>query len=308
MKKVLIGIGIALAVLFLFMLLVPCVRKIEKLDPKTAAGGEGAFIQLGNKTNIHYIEKGAGDKNIILLHGFSSSVYTWKDNIDALAKTMHVYAIDMIGYGFSDKPAGIEYTYDTFADTLLEFMDKKGIKTAALCGNSMGGGIAIRFAAKHPERVEKLILVDSAGYKHKGTGAIALLGAPIIGRFLFSANSPSAMARIMKKLCFYDKSKVTPERVAAYYKTFRVKGAAMAASNTVREMKNNTLQDDITGIKKPTLIIWGDKDALIDPINATYFNSDIQGSKLVTIPKCGHMPQEEKPEEFNKAVIEFMGK
>ena len=300
---------VALAVLLgLFVLIFPWFRNLENMNGQMAARGSGGkFIQLDNNINVHYVEKGTGKRNIILIHGFSSSVYTWKDVIGPLSRDYHVYALDLPGFGFSDKPRdNFTYDYENFAHTVRKFMDEKGIGKATVAGSSMGGGVAVKFAVLYPQRTDRVILVDSAGYaRTEGHGPLDLLAKPLLGRFLFSLNSPAAMKVILQRTSFHDDNLVTDERAQAYFKPFRVDGAAQAARTTFKNISGASLAQDIKKINKPTLILWGANDELIPPIYAKSFNSDIKGSKLVMVPGCGHLPEEENPEAFVKAVLEF---
>lgn len=306
MNKTMVFMLFSFIAILLFLLLFPSVRNIENLDVRTAAGGEGAFLRLNNGANLHYVEQGAGDENIILVHGFSSNIFTWHNVLPELSRHMHVFALDMIGFGFSDKPADFEYSYAGFANVLLEFMDKKGIGRATIVGNSMGGGIAAEFTALHPERVDNLILVDSAGYGMKKRQSLEFLGMPLLGKFLFSMNSPAGMSIILKRAAFYDNSRVTRERAMEYFSPFRTEGAASAAMKTIKAIRKNPVSDNILRIRRPTLIVWGENDSLIPSSYAHKFHRDIKDSKLVLIPKCGHLPEEEKPKEFSKVVLDFL--
>jgi pimeloyl-ACP methyl ester carboxylesterase len=306
-----IQIILSLAVLLvLFVLLFPFFRRdLENMNGKMVAGDDAQFVQLEDKSWIHYVERGSGDRNLILIHGFCSSTFTWNDVIGPLSEHFHVYALDLPGFGFSDKPRDFDYDYENFAHAVRRFMDEKGIERATLAGNSMGGGVTAKFAALYPQRVDRVILVDSAGYPHEGKGAmpLKLLGAPLLGRFLFSLNSPGAMKIILQRTSFHDDAKVTDERARAYFDAFRVNGAGRAAKKTIVNIAASSLRDDIKKITAPTLIIWGENDELIPPEIAEDFHRDIKGSKLVVIPNCGHLPEEEKPEAFVAAVLEFMG-
>ena len=294
-------------VIFLFMVGFPYFRDMERMNGQMAAKNSGGeFIQLADKTNIHYVQKGDKGPNLILIHGFCSSVYTWKDVMEPLARDMRVYALDMMGFGFSDKPEKAEYSYGSFAKVVREFMDKKGIQTATIAGNSMGGGITVKFASMFPERTERIILVDSAGYAHKRVKGLNLLSKPVLGKFLFSLNSPTAMRFILQQTSFHNDNRVTPERAQAYFQPFRTAGAAMAAGRAMESISTNSLEEDIKKINKPTLIIWGKNDVLIPFEYAKKFESDIKGSKLMAIPNCGHLSEEEKPDEVVAAIRDFV--
>ncbi|MFH1539241.1 MAG: alpha/beta fold hydrolase [bacterium] len=304
--KILRTVIIFLIIVFGFVLVFPQLRKIE-----TGAGRElakeGEFVALDGGLEMRYIEKGEGDP-LILIHGFSSSAYSWKDNIDALAEHAHVYAIDLPGFGFSDKPAGFGYTYDDFAQSVGEFMDKMGIQSATLAGSSMGGAVCIRFTGLYAGRVDRLALVGSAGYPHEeGRNPLfAALMTPVVGPFLSSLNNARAMKAILKKTAFRDPAAVTNERAAAYFEPFRVKGARDAMLKTLDNALGTDMSGEIRRIDKKTLLVWGDSDALVPLKYGEAFERDIPDSRLEVFENCGHLPQEERPEEFNKALITFL--
>lgn len=309
MKRAIKIIAAVVFLLAVFVLLFPFFRRdLENMNGKMAAGDDAQFVQMPDKTWIHYVERGTGDENLILIHGFCSSTYTWKDTIGPLSEKYRVYAIDLPGFGFSDKPADFSYDYENFAHAVRRFMDAKGIKRASFAGNSMGGGVTVKFAALYPQRVDRVILVDSAGYPHHGQGAapLKLLGMPVLGRFLFSLNAPAPMKIILQRTSFHDDSKVTDERAAAYFQPFLVNGASRAAQNAIKSIGGASLRNDVTKITAPALIVWGENDELIPPESAKQFHKDLKGSKLVMIPSCGHLPEEEKPEEFVSAVLDFL--
>jgi len=143
----------------------------QSLDSWTGKYAQGKFVDLdGHKT--HYIEKGEGEP-IILLHGFFFDSYLWAENIDALAKNNKVYALDLWGFGYSTREL-LDYSYQLYVDQVLRFMDHLDIRRASLVGQSMGGGTAIVFCLQHRQRVNKLLLVNSAVYPIHCHGQVRL--------------------------------------------------------------------------------------------------------------------------------------
>jgi pimeloyl-ACP methyl ester carboxylesterase len=256
-----------------------------------------------------YIEQGTGNETIVFIHGFSSSLYTWRQCAGQIAAKHHVVALDLKGFGFSGKPPS-EYTVDEYVAFLMRFMDALGVQKATLCGNSMGGNIAWRAALKYPDRVDKLILVDASGYEEKHSGIPLFLK---LGRFpgvgeLLSVFMTRGRVRSALESAYYDSSRVTERTVSAYYYSMKTEGAMRAVLARLRRGGGDAgqWQGRIPEIKTPTLIIWGENDKWIEKENAIRFHKDIRGSMLVIIPECGHVPQEEKPAELVSAVLEFM--
>ncbi|MFA6448726.1 MAG: alpha/beta hydrolase [bacterium] len=306
-KRFFLYASIAAVALVLFAIIFPLVHKVETLDPR-AATKEGAFIDLDNGLTLHYYEAGKGEP-VVMVHGFLGCGYTWRKNIPALtAAGYHVFAPDLPGFGFSGKPRDIEYNYKTFADALNRFLDAKGVKRATLIGNSMGGGVSIRFALDYPDRINKLILVDASGIKHDRNVFFKLITIPGVNSFIGSLFSRGTVMAAMKQSMFYDSKMATPEDADVYLAALRTPGSLNAAAMTMKTNKFDYDDEDFAKIKAPTLIIWGDKDKVISPAVASVFHHRIAGSQLVMIPKCGHLPQEEKPAEFNKIVLDFLKK
>ena len=188
---------------------------------------------------------------------------------------------------------------------MLDFMEALKVDRAILVGHSWGGGIAVDLALHHPERVEKLILIDSTGYPPKSSLVAWLLKLPGIGRFLLAASDRKTFENILKEKVFFNPGLVTKEEVEGWMRPYYVRGAAQAAL----ELRNYhfDMAEEIRNISQPTLIIWGKEDKALPAEMAERFRQDIKNSVLQIIPNCGHNPQEEKPEEVNGLIKWFAG-
>ena len=257
---------------------------------------EKETLVFGQK--ISYVEAGSGP-TVILLHGLGGSARGWQPNIGPLAEKFHVIAVDQIGFGKSDKPL-TNYRIRTYVDFLDQFCKQLKIERASLVGSSMGGWIGVLFTAAFPDRVDKLVLADAAGY------------APpkdIDPRIFYSLNPTTreGMKALTAKV-FYNKFFLTDAAID-------VSMAARLAAGDGYTIKSITesiirgedfLDDTVKTIKHPTLIIWGREDGLTPLADGQRFNKDIAGSKLVVFDQCAHVPNFEKPAEFNSAVINFL--
>lgn len=256
---------------------------------------------------IHYLEKGEGTP-LVLIHGYTSSTYTWKDQFAELAKQYRVIAVDLKGFGFSDKPDG-DYSRRAQGEVVARLLDKLNIERAWLVGNSMGGETALNVAADHPEKVLGLVLIDSAGVKVQGRTSLApwYLQLPVVGRLLTAlALTSDRLVRAGLEKSFYDDSKITDERVSAYYQPLRTLGGQLSATRARAQFELFPVEDKIPLIKAPTLIIWGAEDELIPLEAGRKLNELITGSKLVVFDKCGHVPQEEMPERVLNEITGFV--
>ena len=244
--------------------------------------------------HIHYDEAGQGPV-LILLHGLGSNAGIWVNNIAPLAAHYHVYAPDQIGFGHSDKPL-LDYKIQTFVEFLQGFMESQNIKQAALAGNSLGGWIALDFAAQHPDLVGKLVLVNSAGLRF-GQGPVPDL----------NPSSLTSMRQLLE-LIFYNKQMVTDEFVHYAFANHLKDNDGYTIQRTLAGFAQDQFEESKLGsIHVPTLIIWGRNDELIPLAKGEQFHQGIAGSKMAVIDQCGHLPELEKPEEFDRVLTDFLG-
>jgi pimeloyl-ACP methyl ester carboxylesterase len=241
---------------------------------------------------VHYLEAGQGPV-LVLVHGLGSSSEVWRDSIHYLARGYQVVAIDLPGYGKSDKPRA-DYSVAYHAAALNDFIDTLGAGKVALVGNSMGGWISAITALNHPEKVSHLILVDSAGLRQDKLPTINL--------------NPSTKEeeRALLLSLFANRSFVTEKLVSDQWEYRKDMRPTVRVTLESFKSKLPFLEDRLNNIKVPTLIIWGKEDTLIPLSYAERFAKGIPGSKLVVIDSAGHLPQVEQPAAFYRAVKRFV--
>lgn len=255
-------------------------------------------------TRIRYLEAGDASKpTVILLHGLGGNAdLGWGFNMGALSAKYHVIAPDQIGFGKSDKPI-MNYRVGTYVDFLDKLMSELKIGKASLVGNSMGGWVAALYAAKYPVRVEKLVLVDAAGYAQAKNFDYRLLQR--------LAPSTRDGVRSMIRLIVYNSEMFMTDDAVDSFITARIAAndsfTVMALLKTI-ELGEDYFDAHLKSIKQPTLIVWGKQDGLTPVSDGERLKKDIVGSELVVFDKCGHIPQAEKAVEFNAAVIAFLEK
>jgi len=253
-------------------------------------------VVFGQK--INYVEAGSGP-TVILLHGLGGSWQSWHFNIAALAEKYHVVVPDQIGFGKSDKPF-VNYRIRTYVDFLDQFCKQLKIERATLVGNSMGGWIAAMFTASFPDRVEKLVLEDAAGYAPpKDFDTRVYWG--------LNPTTREGMKVLVAKV-FYSKAFQTEAAVDQSIAARLAAGDGYTINSITESIirGEDFLDDIVKTIKRPTLIIWGRQDGLVPLTEGERFNKDIAGSKMFVIDQCGHVPNIEKPGEFNAAVLKFL--
>jgi 2-hydroxy-6-oxonona-2,4-dienedioate hydrolase len=253
---------------------------------------------------LHYLEAGHGAP-VVLLHGLGGDGSRWAPNIEPLAKDFHVFALDQIGFGESDKPLA-NYHTGMLAEFLVGFLKAAGIPKASLVGNSMGAGVALYTAAKFPQMVDRIVLADGGGFRSP-SGRPAAATPEALHRRQIQNSVTRDETREFFRILFHDKSLVTDKmvddqlalRLRAAFTITKVQEAGEKGLGSLTEA-------DVRAVKAPTLIVWGKYDELADPAGADRLEAAISGSKKVIVDNCGHMPQLEKAAEFNALVREFL--
>jgi len=267
-----------------------------------------------NDVNTRYWAAGSGGPVVILIHGIGCAVESWELNIHELAKNNRVYALDLVGFGRSDKPK-IDYSFSVFAGFVKDFMMTQNIDRASLIGWSLGGGTSLQFAIDFPDKLEKLVLLASVGLGKEIHLMFRMSSIPLIGKLL-SRPSRKGLTRFFKE-CVFDHSLLTDEFVDFYYQLAASPGGHDAWLATLRNGVNfggvkkdilQNFQEHFNSIKAPTLIIWGKQDRVFPFNHANEAEKRLPNAEVYVIEQCGHCPQFEHPEAFNDRVIEFLNR
>jgi pimeloyl-ACP methyl ester carboxylesterase len=271
------------------------------------------FIEV-NGMQVHLRDEGPHDDPapIVLLHGTSASLHTWQGWAVALRDQRRVIRFDLPGFGLTGPSRDNDYSLAADVLFVRAVMDKLGVQRFVLAGNSLGGLIAWTVAARMPERVERLILVDAAGYPPQSLTtpqvvplAFRIARIPWLRR-LASNTLPRGLVENSLRQLYGDPAKVTPDLVDQYSEIARRQGNRDALGRRMDQAKPADLSL-LKKIKAPTLILWGGRDRLLPPELAHRFEHDIPGARLVVFDNLGHMPQEEDPERTVAAVRRFLG-
>lgn len=271
------------------------------------------YVKVGN-INTRFWTLGDEGASVILIHGLGGSVENWMFNINALAQRHRVYAIDLAGFGRSDKTQTLS-SFSQGAQFVNDFMEVQHINKASLVGNSMGGGVTLQFAIQFPDRIEKMVLVDSAGLGKELHLLLRLGSLPLIGELL---TKPSRKGTVrFLKACVYDPAMLTDELIELVYQLVSLPGAQKSFLSCLRSSVNflglragtvRSIVDNLTTIATPTLIIWGKQDRILPIAHAYVAKEKIPNAKLHILDPCGHIPQMERPEDFNTLLLEFLAR
>jgi pimeloyl-ACP methyl ester carboxylesterase len=314
MKTVLISFAIIVSVLAVFAAVFVAAnwapeRTVSDLQARWAPQ-PSQFVEAGGM-RVHVRDEGPKDAQspIVLLHGTGSSLHAWDGWAAALKGRWRIIRLDLPGFGLTGPSPDRVYSIDRDIGVVFAVLDKLGVPSCVLGGNSLGGAIAWRAAQSHPDRVEKLILVDAGGYPTQAISApigFKLARLPGIG-WLLSNTLPRFLVAQGFRNVFGDPSRVTPEMVDRSVELTQREGNRRALLDRFRQGRPGAFADRIKELKLPALIIWGGRDRLIPPANAAKFHKDIVGSTLIVFDDLGHAPEEEDPQRTVEAVKAFLG-
>ncbi|MGI8668807.1 MAG: alpha/beta fold hydrolase [Aridibacter sp.] len=268
------------------------------------------FVEVDGVT-IHYQEFGnATNPKMVLIHGYTASTYVWHTVAPQLADAgFHVISVDLVGFGYSDKPSWFDYSIASQARIILRFINCLGIGKATFVGSSYGGAVTSWFTLDNPERVEKLVLVGAVcNNEPKFSPIFRVVGMRGIGETVspFLIDSKRFLRHRMKGTL--DKTNhhlITEDRVESILRPLKAADAHYSLLMTARNWEADRIEEDAHLIEQPTLLIWGERDNVIPLKNGEKLYDRILNSRLVILKNCGHVPPEEKPELFVDLVTEF---
>lgn len=260
---------------------------------------------------VHFQEFGdASQPTIVLIHGYTASLYVWKTVAPMLADGgFHVVALDLIGFGYSEKPSWFDYAIASQARMAARFMNRLGIGQATVLGSSYGGAVAATLALDYPERVGKLVLVDTVCNDNlKNHPILRLAAIRGIGEALtpFLVDSRAFQRyRMRGTLAPANHDLITDDRVESILRPLTAADAHHSLLATSRAWSAGRIEEDAHLINQPTLIIWGEDDKVIPADDGYKLYESILNSRFFILKNCGHVPQEEKSDVFAKLVTEF---
>lgn len=264
---------------------------------------------------VHYrIEGNFSDTvPVVLLHGTFSSLYTWNAWVEHLKNHHKIIRMDLAGFGLTGPHPTNDYSLGVYLEFLEEFLNELKINKCILAGNSLGGEIAWRYSLNHPEKVQKLNLIDAAGYPIKMKNlplqevplSFIWLRIPWVRELSVKFSTPEVIRNSLKFL-YGDTSAVSDDLVKLYFDMANRIGNREAITERMESFGKEAPYEKIPSIEIPTLILWGKKDRLIPVENAFKFHDDLPNSQLTVFPGAGHMPMEEIPQKSLEAVENFL--
>ena len=269
------------------------------------------FIQAGG-INTRFWSFGDEGSTVILIHGLGASAEIWMHNVYALAKHHRIYVLDLAGFGMSEKPPPA-FTLLDYVRFIDNFMIALNIEHASLIGQSLGGGIALQYALQFPQKVDKIVLADCAGFGREVRWTLRLMSLPFVGELV--SRPTRTYVALFFKYAVYNPKTITEDFIDIYYKYFTQPGSQAFLLKIVRmsvdvfgakEEILNPVLENLHNIKQPAMIIWGENDGVF-PLKHAYSGKErISDSRLCVMKQCGHIPNFEKPEDFNRLVLDFL--
>jgi pimeloyl-ACP methyl ester carboxylesterase len=266
---------------------------------------DSGFLML-DSFMVHYLRAGTGGSPLILVHGGGMWLYSFRHNIPALSTYFSVIALDMPGYGYTlPLSARQRYGLEDTSEVLLQFMNRLGIDRASFLGHSWGGGWVLHFAHRHPERVEKLVLVDSSGLDVRDVIEWELLKCPVLGPLLLRLVTPGAVKKRLRR-SFYRKELVTEDMVHEVYLPLRFEHNLNLQIQIARHQDWSATGRALPEIRHPALVIWGENDRYLPVELLGEFEKRMENAESHVLNRCGHSAHEEYPAEVNSLITGFL--
>ena len=277
---------------------------------------KGHFFQFDEDVKIYYEIYGKGETVLLCIHGYGSSHESWYDILPFLADYFILILIDLKGFGLSSKPDDNKYGVEDHAKIILSFIEKMEHSNIVVMGQSYGAAIALAVylrAAKINKAAyfKKLILIDVALFIDDLPVLKIRLKEPLLKRIVLKTVPAKIIAKVSLRRMFYEKNKVTNSRVERYAKYIKQPGTNISFIKTVLLMHPDVQDFIVPHLDKvdlPVLIIWGENDPLAPVTHAYKLNRMISNSVLTIIPRCGHVPQEERSEETTEIITNYLSR
>jgi pimeloyl-ACP methyl ester carboxylesterase len=283
-------------------------NNVMKNNNKITYTKDSLMIDTINVYYESYVEEGREKPTIILIHGFLSSIFSFRKLMPLLTDHYHVYAIDLPPFGKSEKSKSFFYSFSTYSNLVASFCEKQGISKVNIVGHSLGGQIALHVAIRYPELVEKLILLCSSGYINRPSRK--MLAASYIPFFKWYMKRKIAETGIRGNLMnvVYDKKIVNEELELGYVEPFLDEAIFDALLVMYRKLEDHLISNELGQISTEALLIWGKEDRVTPLSVGKKLHEDLPNSNLIVYEKAGHLIPEEIPEKITRDIKNYLCK
>lgn len=291
---------LAIGLLMLTSLMSACVSFHPEPLPNEPADAE--FIET-EQVRTRFIDVGEGPP-VVLLHGFASSLNVWDTVVPALAENHRVLALDLKGFGWSNRPEG-DYSPQAQAELVWAFLEERGVETTAVVAHSWGSSVALQMALDKPERIRRIALYDAWVYAEQLPSTFVWARAGGIGEILFGLFYKERPAD-KTALAFYDDSYVTYEFVQEIESQLDRPGTTAAALEAVRGQRFERVQHKYGKVDVPVLLLWGREDNVTTLAMGERLVRQLPNAELIVYPRCGHFPMIEAVHASNDDLAAFL--
>lgn len=279
-------------------------------EPETGAlGGEAGAFHWKHGQIFYRVAGDEAATPVLFVHGVGAGArsFMWWRNFEPLAADFRVYAIDLLGFGYSEKPAAAPYSSDLYVELVADFIRQVVRRRAGIVASSLGAAFAVRAADEHTSLVDALVLVSPTGVGHlrarpdlPGAAFYGLLHSPVLGTSFYNAmTSERSIRDYARNQLFYDKRFVTSRLVAHYYATSHLPGAQHAIAAFLSGYLNTDIRAAFSRLRQPLTLVWGEQDSVNPVQNAAALLRLNARARLEVFERCRMMPQEEHAERFN---------
>lgn len=283
---------------------------LDRNRPGYASQAPGMAPDSG--LSLHYESQGDG-KPVVLIHGMGINSHTWRHLIAPLSRHHRVITLDLKGHGLSPKPEDDRYSLYDQAGLVSRFIIEHDLRNVTLVGHSYGGGVALASAVylnrTHPNRLERLVLIDSIAYEQRLPMFVRLLATPVLGPMLIQLVPETRQIRSIMELTYYDDRLIEKESVELYARSLRSPHAKSALLSTARQILPSDIEEFAQLYRElsvDTLILWGKEDEIVPLSIGQRLAFDLPNTTFEVLAETGHAPQEERPEETLRLIEGFL--
>lgn len=283
---------------------------IAPVAQPTARSSDLRSVQLTGEQPLFYRVAGLEHNTtpILLVHGIPDASDSWSSIAAELGRTHPVYAVDLAGYGYSERPEDFDVSLSAQANYLPELLDKLGLERVVIVGHDIGGGIAQILTARNPQRIDGLVLINSVIHDNWPVLEMRLLRMPLLGYAALTVME-KPMWQYMLRKGFFNEDRVTDEMLHRYQHWYQGAPGRQRLIRNARALNNadlTGLTKEIRALSVPTLILWGREDRYLEPELAQALCRDLRDCRFVFVDHAGHFVLDEQPQAVADAIQRFL--